>query len=307
MARQLVEGIAPSVVEWVQGVLGAAFRIHAILPAQGATSSSVYFVTGVQAGRLDKYVLRLHTNREWLREEPDLAGHEFAILKKARSCGLPSPEPIAVAEDDTACGVPAVLMSFVAGRIELRPDDFELWLMQLAENLARIHSFRADDLPWKYRSWTRKTDLTPPVWSTWPGLWARAIDFVLHGEPAFEPVFIHRDYHPTNVLWTSGRLTGIVDWVNGCQGPAGVDLAHCRLNLTAMYGPSVAEKFLDAYRQATGGRYVHHPYWDLDAILDILPDPGLYPPWKEFGLELIPQEELRARDDELLRAIVNRL
>ncbi|WP_081412680.1 phosphotransferase [Fictibacillus gelatini] len=26
--------------------------------------------------------------------------------------------------------------------------------------------------------------------------------------------FIHRDYHPCNVLWEDGRLTGVVDWVN---------------------------------------------------------------------------------------------
>ncbi len=254
-----------------------------------------------------KCVLRLFTNESWLAEEPDLAQHEAAVLNKARQAGLPAPELIAYAADDADCGLPALLMSFIEGTIELRPDDFERWLTELAEGLAAIHRLSADDFPWQYFSWIDKTALEPPAWSNQPALWARAIEIGLGEPPAYEPVFIHRDYHPTNVLWAAGKLCGIVDWVNGCRGPASVDLAHCRGNLVAMYGPDIAEKFLEAYKQVVGPGFVYHPYWDIDAILGVLPEPGYYPPWQDFGLGRIKQAVLRARQDEYLRTIMSRL
>jgi Ser/Thr protein kinase RdoA (MazF antagonist) len=44
-------------------------------------------------------------------------------------------------------------------------------------------------------------------------------------------VFLHRDYHPGNLLWNDGSLSGIVDWAFSCRGPRGVDVAHTRWNL----------------------------------------------------------------------------
>lgn len=252
-------------------------------------------------------VLRLFTNVDWLQDEPDLAEHEAAVLIKAQKAGLPAPELIAYAPDDTECGTPAVLMSFIEGKIELRPDDFENWLTQLAERLAEVHRVSADDFRWEYFSWTEKNGLKPPIWSKHPELWERAIEMGLSEPPAHEPVFIHRDYHPTNVLWSSGKLCGIVDWVNGCRGPASVDLSHCRGNLVNMYGPLIAEKFLTAYRRVVGPGFVHHPYWDIDSILDGLPEPGYYPPWQDFGLGRIKQDVLRARQDEYLKTIMSRI
>jgi aminoglycoside/choline kinase family phosphotransferase len=130
-------------------------------------------------------------------------------------------------------------------------------------------------------------------------LWRRAIERYRHGAPASDTVFIHRDFHPTNVLWRDGKLSGIVDWVNACLGPAGIDVAHCRLNLVVMYGIDAARTFLDAYRRARGD-YVHEHYWDIEVLLGALPEPTYYAPWQEFGLTPIEPEVLRARLEELL-------
>ena len=84
--------------------------------------------------------------------------------------------------------------------------------------------------------------------------------------PAYRPTFVHRDFHPGNVLWRRGRLSGVVDWANACRGPAGCDLAHCRANLMELSGRESADRFLAAYKSLTGEDY--HPYWEVASVLE---------------------------------------
>jgi Phosphotransferase enzyme family len=37
--------------------------------------------------------------------------------------------------------------------------------------------------------------------------------------------FVHRDYHPAQMLFEGSRVTGICDWLTACRGPHGIDLA----------------------------------------------------------------------------------
>ena len=87
--------------------------------------------------------------------------------------------------------------------------------------------------------------------------------------PPYRPTFIHRDFHPGNVLWSRGRASGVVDWANACRGPRGCDLAHCRGNLIDLGGPEAADRFLAAYESFTGEAY--HPYWEMASILEAGP------------------------------------
>jgi phosphotransferase family enzyme len=106
------------------------------------------------------------------------------------------------------------------------------------------------------------------------------------------------------VLWRQGVVTGVVDWINACRGPAGVDVAHCRSNLTWMFGPEVADQFLKAYCAVADG-FEYNPYWDLDSLLDTcLPQPTFYPPWQDFGLDYIAPEELKRRVDAHLERVI---
>jgi aminoglycoside phosphotransferase (APT) family kinase protein len=88
--------------------------------------------------------------------------------------------------------------------------------------------------------------------------------------PANEACLIHRDYHPGNTLWSRGRLVGVVDWNFASWGSPSVDLGHMRVNLATDLGPAWADEFLAAYRALTG--FEHHPWWDLAAMVDVLPE-----------------------------------
>lgn len=299
--------------DWLGRATGAAERDLEIARMAGSTTSSLFLVETSRGAARARFVLRVLDNREWLADEPDLVSHEAAALDEAQRAGLPAPRLVAYTVDDVGFGAPAVLMSFVAGSVELRPADFGHWLAGLAGQLAAIHRHPADAFPWRFRSWVNRAALAVPSWTAVPRVWERAIEFWLQvgrvdnlSDTTASAVFIHRDYHPTNVLWHGGAVSGVVDWINACRGPAGVDVAHCRTNLAQMYGPDSADRFLDAYLKVADG-FVYDPYWDIDSLLDMsFPEPTFYEPWEHFGLNRIAPAETRRRVDAYLERVTRR-
>ena len=288
--------------EWLAQAIGSAPEHLDIRQMQGSTSSSIFLV---QDNATEKhFVLRVLDNEAWLAHEPDLIEHEAAALLETQKVGFRAPGLIAHTSQDVGFGFPALVMSFVTGQIDLHPANFQMWLKNLAQELAAIHRHNNPSFGWYYNSWVDRTSLAVPDWTTVPHLWEQAIERVLAPAPPFRPVFIHRDYHPMNVLWQHGAVSGVVDWINACQGPAGVDVAHCRSNLVLMYGLAAADQFLTLYSQVAAG-FGYDPYWDLESILDMgLPEPFFYTPWQQFGLEILPPALLRQRVDAYLEQIM---
>ena len=144
-------------------------------------------------------------------------------------------------------------MTRLPGKVNLTPVDFDAWLRQLAGLLPRLHAISPEGHRWRHLPYNNLSTLQPPVWTKRPQAWAEAIRIGRGPRPAFEPRFIHRDFHPVNLLFEGEMLSGVVDWPNACVGPAGVDVAHCRWNLAAMYGLPAADRF----RHGGGHEIVH--------------------------------------------------
>lgn len=199
----------------------------------------------------------------FLVAEPIAPRREVAALKFARGRGLAAPEVLDADLDGAGVGdgVPTIVMSFLPGRA-LRSPDVHL----LAEVAAAIHAVPAADFEHEWFDWYADVERHPPEQSTRPDLWERAIDVWLNDRPEYEPTFIHRDFHPGNVLWAKNGATGIVDWANGCRGPRGCDIAHCCENLLRLSGPQAADQFAAAYQSITG--IVGHPYWEITSVLE---------------------------------------
>src|SRR5262249_5560217 len=153
---------------------------------------------------------------------------EVEALGFAVAHGLLAPEVLAadVAGDEVGDGVPAVVMAMVPGRPLAEPD-----LTRLAQAAAAIHDVDARSLGHEYFRWYAPSSLEVPANAVQPAVWAAAIARCRDDPPDYSASFIHRDFHPGNVLWTRGRVAGVVDWVNACRGPWGCDIAHCRSNL----------------------------------------------------------------------------
>lgn len=292
---------------WLSRSIGITTGDVGVMRMKGSTSSAIFLVHSLRDFNLPKFVLRVLDNRQWLKEEPDLAAHEAAALEEAQKSGVPAPRLVAYSSADVGFNAPVVLMSHLEGEILLRPTNLRRWLCDLARQLAALHRYPAEAFPWRFRSWCDKGKLAPPEWAAAPCIWEEAVAIALGPAPASQQVFIHRDYHPVNVLWKNESVSGVVDWINACQGPAGVDVAHCRTNLALMFGPDAADWFLAEYVQAAD-HFVYHPYWDIDSMFDsCLPQPVFYEPWREFGFGLVAPEILRRRIEDYLERIMRRV
>src|SRR4051794_6100023 len=239
----------------------------------GGTSSAVHAVdVRDDRDREHALVLRRFVRADWLAEEPDLARHEAAALELAGTSGLPVPRLVAVDPDGAAAGAPAVLMTRLVGAVEWRPRDLEPFLRALAEVLPRIHAVAVAGPPSAaipaYAPYGLR--LTgPPSWTGRPGVWKRALEAFAALAAASPPAgerFIHRDYHPGNVLWTGGAVSGVVDWPNASRGSPAADVGHCRMNLAGAFGLDAAERFLALHRSVSG-RGGYDPIWDIAASL----------------------------------------
>jgi len=197
---------------------------------------------------------------------------EAAVLSGLERTGLPAPRLIDADPDGLRAGVPAIVMTLVPGRIHLSPSDPEPWLRQMAALLPRIHELNIEGRP--FQSWFNASQLAPPPGARDVSVWRRAIDFVSTAPPAYTPHFIHRDYQHFNLLWTRGRLSGVVDWCFASNGPPDDDVAHCRLNLTVLFSASWAERFRLAY-EAVAGRSLD-PWWDIAGLMSYSQE------WKKF-------------------------
>ena len=247
---------------WIERVAHSAIVGLRRLP--GASSTAVHRVAFDNGQRL---VLRRYVWPGFLEDEPTAPRREVDALEFACSKGLPAPRVVAsdVAGSDIGDGVPAILMTLLQGRAIGDPDPF-----RLAEVAASIHDIDPSGFCHDYFPWYEGVVSEPPRDTKRPGLWETAIELRTAAAPPFRPTFIHRDFHPGNVLWVRGRASGVVDWANACKGPRGCDLAHCRENLVALSGQEAADAFLAAYETVTGEEYDW--YWELASILEHSPD-----------------------------------
>jgi aminoglycoside phosphotransferase (APT) family kinase protein len=292
--------------QWIEHVARARVRGVATIP--GATSSLLHAVEIDTDGEIHFLVLRRFTDRAWTAREPDVALREGRCLQHATRAGLPAPHLIAVDADGEHCGVPATLVSRVPGRVILEPSDFPRWVHGLAAAAAQIHRVDAAGFPWKYRRYNECETLVVPRWTTRPEAWKRALHVVGGPQPPFRECFIHRDLHPSNILWDDGVVSGVVDWVNGCRGAAGVDVAWCRHNLANLHGVKVADDFLASYLQLAGPDFEYDPYWDLMTVVELLPGPpGVYDGWRAAGVTHITAPMIRERVDAYVTSVVERL
>jgi aminoglycoside phosphotransferase (APT) family kinase protein len=291
---------------WIESATGARVISVAVLP--GATSSLLHTVEIESTAGKQLLVLRRFVNQKWVEREPEVAVREGLSLQHATRAGLPAPEMIALDPDGTHCGAPATLVARVPGKVVLEPADRTSWLQGLAESAARIHRVDAAGFRWKYRRYNDGQALAAPGWSKQQNAWKKAIEIVEGPTRPYSECFVHRDFHPSNVLWQNGVVSGVVDWVNGCRGPAGIDVAWCRHNLANLHGVSVADEFLAAYVAAAGSEFQYDPYWDLMSVVELLPGPpSMYEGWRASGVPSIGNALMRERVDDYVRSVVARL
>jgi hypothetical protein len=294
-------------LEWVAEPFGPGARVTAVRRLPNAWAAAVHAVD-VDDGEGNRHELVL---RRWVRTDippdPGVVENEAATLTLLASLSALDraalDTPILVAADPTGdrAGAPSLVMTRLRGRYVLAPDDVDAFLDGLATTLHAVHALPVPPgALGDYRPWGLD-DLTelPPRWSG-PDVWAHALEIARRTVPAHDRVLCHRDFHPGNVLWHHGRVSGVVDWTHACIGPAAADVAHCRLNLTLLFGLEIADDFSRRY-----GPLDDLAWFDL---VDVVGS-GLVEAWRwrDAGRTDITQHTLAQSFDDFLAAAVERL
>jgi aminoglycoside phosphotransferase (APT) family kinase protein len=238
---------------WIAQTTGAV-QVRAVRSLSFGVTSSLTVVDA--DGR--PLVLRRWDRPDVFDPGADEVRSEVRALEAAREIlGAVVPEPIALDPTGRSAGCRAVLMTLVPGVPVVRHVD----VARLVEPAVALHSAAVPpDLP-PSQHWFAAERLAVPSWTQVPQAWASVLEIVRGAEPTAPAVFLHRDYHPGNVLWSGGAISGIVDWAVACVGSAGVDVAHTRTNLALVDGVDAAVRYLAAYR-ALMPAYRHDGWWD---------------------------------------------
>lgn len=246
-------------------------RVISVHALRGGMSSAVHrVILGSPGGARVQVVLRRYVRPELNTEEPDIVEREAAALRLVEHIEVPTPRLIAVDQTGAEVGVPSLIMTALPGKVDWWPTDMDRWLRRLADVLPKIHGGRspaAGSLP-PYAPY-RQVSYAPPPWARWARTWERAVELAHRPAPELPAVLVQRDFHPGNVLWRYGQVSGVVDWQAASVGPAVVDVAHCRSNLLA-FDRRVTDRFTSLWEQQSGATF--HPWADIVTIVGFLDD-----------------------------------
>lgn len=290
-------------LDWLEHELKIkAAKIEQLL---GGTSSRLWLITTVSH---TKVVLREYTDQMWLALEPEIARQEVDNLKAAEGIRVKTPKLLASDPYGKVTLHPTVVMSHCEGKVDLKPVNQSDWLDALAKTLADLHT-NDSVVKNKYFRYLDPESNIKAVWSKHPELWQEAFVYLVHTpQPESEEVFIHRDFHPTNILFQDTTVSAVIDWPNACMGPKEFDVAHCRWNLTMLDGMEAADAFLKAYLDYSDSTSYDY-YWDLEALLNVFSEgaPEVYAGWEAFGRKGLTPELMRDRIDAFLKQAMNKL
>lgn len=269
----------PAALAQLLAAIDPELRLVTSRPLTGGVSSEVTAVDAViPGGRTERLVVRQYGSAN-LASDPHSAAHEHQLLTLLHSAGLPVPPPRYFDESRAILAVPYLVTGFMDGAIITEPSQLTLPLAaftgQLAAALAGLHTagLTLTGLP-------RLADIRDRAASkveTRPG----RLDAAL-GEAAIratltaiwpppqlnQPVVVHGDYWPGNVLWRHGQLAGILDWEDAAVGDPLADVGNGRMELCMAFGWPAAAGFSAAYQALLPGLdFGALAHWDLYAAL----------------------------------------
>ncbi len=291
--------MSATLTAWLEATCGG--RVATIRRMQGGIATPVHRVTLVGAAGERRVVVVRH----WTGVDVD-AGEvatEARVLEALGPTPVPSPALLALSDGTDTGGVPALVMARLPGRVDLAPADRSSWLHQMATALAGVHAVDIDID--EHRPRRREGPTEPPPWARRPDVWRAALEAVQGDAPNEPAVFLHGDFQHFNLLWSRGRLTGIVDWTMPHRGAPSADVAHCLLNLTILFGADPARRFRLGYERESGRRV--EPWWELRSLTRYGPDWHRFIPVQVAGQVPVDVAGMTDRVEDAMADALHRL
>lgn len=310
-----VAGVRASTLAWVSRHLEVGERVvRAEVLHGGITADMRRLTIGRRDGGTRELVLRSFVDVE---HAEDGLSREADALTLLTGTGVPAPGLVAVDPTAAHCAYPSLLMTHLPGRTVLDDEGLEARVPLLARRLVAIHAVRPAERPRKYEVLTTPDTVVTPEGAD-SGVWAAAIDVIREPAPPYEGRFLHRDFHPGNVLFdvprpqvAGPRITGVVDWVQTSWGPADLDVAHCSTNLAILHGPAWGLRFAEAYEEAGGALAAaasERLYWLVrDGLAFSEEVEAVSQPWREAGRTELTTRAVEERLDAYVTALMDAL
>ncbi|HVE92852.1 MAG TPA: aminoglycoside phosphotransferase family protein, partial [Actinomycetota bacterium] len=240
--------------------------------------------------------------------DDDTAPQEWDRLNCASAVEVPTPEPVAIDASGAWFGAPALVMRRLNGRPLHAPADLDTWLREIAQALIAVAGGPRRGVPAAVRE---RRPWQPPRGLRLTALTGPAVDLLqreLPKVPRRGQVFAHCDFHPGNLLWSRGRLSGVVDWSAARLAPRAWDVAYCRADLCVLLGLRAADRMLEHYERISGARLEHLPLYDLACGLSALRWSHLWAgAYAEQGRRDLTTGKVKARSAALVRRSLARL
>ncbi|OEU86689.1 aminoglycoside phosphotransferase [Streptomyces abyssalis] len=307
--------VRPLTLAWVNRHLEVGERIAGAEALHGGISAEMRRLTiGARDGGTRDLVLRTFVGVE---DAEDSLDREAGALTQLRGTGVPAPRLVAVDATAAHCEYPSLLMTHLAGRTVLDEEGLETRVPLLARQLVAINALRPAERPGVYVALTTADTVVTPKGAD-AAAWAGAIDVIRGPAPPYEGRFLHRDFHPGNVLFdvppsgpAGARITGVVDWAAASWGPADLDVAHCSTNLALLHGPGWGLRFAEAYEEAGGvlaAAASERLYWRVrDALAFSEEVRSVSRPWREAGRTELTTRAVEERLDAYVTAVMDAL
>ncbi|WP_103510850.1 phosphotransferase family protein [Streptomyces sp. SM13] len=301
---------------WVEKGLFEAERIEQVVSLRGGWTSEMRRLDVGGPGGARSLVLRSFVKPFYVRHAEGLLNREADVLRLLGDTDVPAATLVAVDAAAEHCDHPSLLMSLLPGTLRLDDRGADDRADLLARQLVRIHRLpvAARQRPRTYQAWASPERVALPSAGARPELWRWAVDVIRREPPEYEGRFLHRDFHPGNVLFTGTgddlRISGVVDWVETSWGPADLDVAHCSTAVALLHGVPAGMRFADRYVAAGGtlaGDPTDHLYWRLLDALGFAPDgEKVAVPWRELGRVDLTADVLAQRLEGYVQSLFER-
>ncbi|WP_330480099.1 aminoglycoside phosphotransferase family protein [Streptomyces sp. NBC_01544] len=307
--------VRPLTLAWVSRHLEFGERVVRTEALHGGITAEMRRLTiGTRDGGTRDLVLRTFVDVE---HAEDWLNREAGALTLLPGTGVPAPGLVAVDPTAAHCEYPSLLMTHLAGRTVLDDEGLETRVPLLARQLVAIHALRPTERPREYVALTTADTVVTPKGAD-VAVWAAAIDVIRKPAPPYEGRFLHRDFHPGNVLFdvppsrsAGARITGVVDWAATSWGPADLDVAHCCTNLALLHGPAWGLRFAEAYEEAGGVLATaasERLYWRVRDGLAFSEEVQLVSqPWREAGRTELTTRAVEERLDAYVTSLMDAL
>jgi aminoglycoside phosphotransferase (APT) family kinase protein len=279
-------------------------KLRRIWPLKGGISAEMtaFEIEGAE-GQMRRMIVR-RPGEGPLKRNPQAAAEEFKLLQLTQALGLATQRPYYLDQSGEIFSGPYFVIEYIEGKPEFAPSNLVDFSLQIATQLAKIHSVEGSNPDLSFLSegvksfeatFKRPSNLNE---SLDEGRIRETLEAVWPLPQRNAVALLHGDYWPGNILWREDKLVAVIDWEDTKLGDPLSDLAISRLDLLWIYGVEAMESFTRHYQSLMALDYTDLPYWDLAAALrlvrlagaDLAEWAAFYPP---FGRHDITEQTIR--------------